>query len=60
MNKLKFHKTVLSKVSFSQSLFRKEYEKAMGELSRDEQRLLKRWVRRFYQEKAPLRFRLQD
>ena len=44
MNPLNFYKTVLIKVSFSKTLFAKEYNKAMQELSQEDRLVLMHWV----------------
>ena len=41
---LEFTKTILAKVSFDQSLFRKEFAKALKLLSVEEQYKLKNWA----------------
>lgn len=46
MNPLNFYKTVLIKVSFSKTLFAKEYNKAMQELSHEDKHVLMHWVTR--------------
>ena len=40
-----FYQTVLKKVSFDQHLFKKEYKKAMNELSLSERIILKQWCK---------------
>lgn len=42
---LEYVKIILSKVSFDKKLFRKEYKKALGWLSRNEVSELKIWLR---------------
>ena len=44
MSPLNFYKTVLKKVSFSKTLFAKEYNKAMQELSQEDKLVLMHWV----------------
>ena len=44
MSPLNFYKTVLKKVSFSKTLFSKEYNKAMQELSQEDRLVLMHWV----------------
>ena len=44
MNPLNFYKTVLIKVSFSKTLFAKEYNKAMQELSQEDRLVLMHWI----------------
>lgn len=48
MNPLNFYKTVLIKVSFSKTLFAKEYNKAMQELSHEDKHVLMHWVTRHF------------
>lgn len=48
MQKLKFYKTILEKVSFSNSLYAREYRKAMRHLSDDQRAVLERWSTRYY------------
>jgi hypothetical protein len=43
MNQLEFYKTVLQKVSFDKSLFRKEYIKALSDLSASDKLKLMWW-----------------
>ena len=43
MKPLEYYKTVLQKVSFDQSLFNKEYAKAMRELSEHDKYKLVQW-----------------
>lgn len=43
MSQLDFYKTVLEKVSFDQSLFEKELEKAKRDLSPSDQQALVQW-----------------
>ena len=43
MNQLEFYKTVLQKVSFDKSLFRKEYVKALSDLSASDKLKLMWW-----------------
>lgn len=43
MSQLDFYKTVLEKVSFDQSLFEKELEKAKRDLSPRDQQALVQW-----------------
>jgi hypothetical protein len=43
MTQFEFYQTVLKKVSFDQHLFKKEYKKAMNELSLSERIVLKQW-----------------
>lgn len=42
---LEYSKTILSKISFSRSLFKKEYVKAIQKLNVEERNHLKNWVR---------------
>ena len=43
MNQLEFYKTVLQKVSFDKTLFRKEYVKALSDLSASDKLKLIWW-----------------
>ena len=43
MNQLEFYKTVLQKVSFVKTLFRKEYVKALSDLSASDKLKLMWW-----------------
>ena len=43
MNQLEFYKTVLQKVSFDKTLFRKEYVKALSDLSASDKLKLMWW-----------------
>ena len=43
MNQLEFYKTVLQKVSFDKALFRKEYIKALSDLSASDKLKLMWW-----------------
>ena len=43
MNQLEFYKTVLQKVSFDKTLFRKEYAKALSELPASDKLKLMWW-----------------
>ena len=47
MSNYKYHTTILSKVSFDNELFSKEYEKACRELNESDLLRLKRWRRVF-------------
>ena len=47
MSNYKYYTTVLSKVSFDNELFSKEYEKACRELNESDLLRLKRWRRVF-------------
>jgi hypothetical protein len=46
MNQLEFYKTVLQKVSFDKTLFRKEYVKALSDLSASDKLKLMWWCNR--------------
>ena len=49
MKQLDFHKTVLRKVSFDEALFRKEYVKALSDLSASDKLKLMWWCNKeFY------------
>ena len=48
MNSLEFYKTVLRKVSFDNTLFNKEYGKAMRELSSTDRQLLMQWCSKHF------------
>ena len=52
MQKLKFYKTVLEKVSFSRVLYVREYNKAMQGLPREERAILSRWSTRYHHHPA--------
>lgn len=43
---LDYVKIILRKVSFSRSLFRKEYKKSLAWLSKNEAAMLKAWLRK--------------
>ncbi len=45
MTQFEFYQTVLQKVSFDEALFKKEYNKAMNELSLSERMMLKQWCK---------------
>ncbi|MGB2086781.1 MAG: hypothetical protein ACPIA1_07170 [Flavobacteriaceae bacterium] len=45
MSQLEFYKTVLQKVNFDDHLFKKEYKKAMSELSLMDRMALYRWCK---------------
>ena len=45
---LEYCKFILSKMSFSRTLFRKEYEKSVGWLPEPEVKLLNEWVHSTY------------
>lgn len=45
---LEYCKFILSKMTFSKSLFRKEYKKSVGWLAKPEAELLIEWVRTNY------------
>lgn len=45
---LEYCKIILSKMTFSQTLFRKEYKKSIGWLPEPEVKLLNEWVRTNY------------
>ncbi len=47
MSNYKYYTTILSKVSFDNELFSKEYEKACRELNEADLVRLKRWCRAF-------------
>lgn len=42
---LEYGKIILSKICFDRKLFRKEYRKILGYLTKNEQRELKYWIR---------------
>ena len=46
MNQLEFYQTVLQKVSFDKTLFRKEYVKALSDLSASDKLKLMWWCNR--------------
>lgn len=46
---LDYCKLVLTKISFSKTLFQKEYKKSLKFLSKDEVREFKQWVRMTFQ-----------
>ena len=47
MNRLEFYKTVLQKVSFDKTLFRKEYVKTLSELPASDKLKLMWWCNEF-------------
>lgn len=50
MNSLNYYKTILRKVSFDRNLFHKEYNKALKELSLEDQLHLKMWCSNHHRE----------
>lgn len=57
MTQLEFYQTVLKKVSFDQHLFKKEYKKAMNELSLSERIMLKQWCKQSLKHSSAVLFK---
>ena len=57
MNQLEFYKTVLQKVSFDKTLFRKEYVKALSDLSASDKLKLMWWCNKEF---SPLVLTLEN